>query len=138
MIDASRRRERLGRQPGRNRARSGPGIKSLKVGFNKVFGYYIEVSHANAENVPDDYIRKQTLVNAERYITPELKEYETLILNAEERMLEIERRLFRGTLRAVGRRTAARCCARRAPSPSWTCSPRWPKSPRGKTTCAPP
>jgi len=70
------------------------GIKSLKVGYNKVFGYYLEVSHANTERVPDDYIRKQTLVNAERYITPELKEYESLILNAEERLLEIETRLF--------------------------------------------
>ncbi len=70
------------------------GIKSLKVGFNKVFGYYIEVSKANADKVPADYIRKQTLVNAERYITPELKEYESLILNAEERLLEIEARLF--------------------------------------------
>ena len=71
------------------------GIKSLKVGYNKVFGYYLEVSRANSEKVPDDYIRKQTLVNAERYITPELKEYESLILNADERLLEIEQRLFR-------------------------------------------
>ncbi len=71
------------------------GIKSLKVGYNKVFGYYLEVSRANAEKVPDDYIRKQTLVNAERYITPDLKEYESLILNADERLLEIEQRLFR-------------------------------------------
>ncbi|MBN1681671.1 MAG: DNA mismatch repair protein MutS [Anaerolineae bacterium] len=71
------------------------GIKSLKVGYNKVFGYYIEVSRANTERVPDDYIRKQTLVSSERYITPDLKEYESLILNAEERLLEIEERLFR-------------------------------------------
>jgi DNA mismatch repair protein MutS len=70
------------------------GISSLKVGFNKVFGYYIEITKANSEQAPGDYIRKQTLTNAERYITPELKEYETLILNAEERILEIERRLF--------------------------------------------
>ncbi len=70
------------------------GISTLKVGFNKVFGYYIEVSHANTKKIPDDYIRKQTLVNAERYITPELKEYETLVLNAEEQILEVERRLF--------------------------------------------
>ncbi len=70
------------------------GINTLKVGFNKVFGYYIEVSKAQQDNVPDDYIRKQTLVNAERFITPELKEYETLVLNAEEQILEIERRLF--------------------------------------------
>ncbi|HVO44039.1 MAG TPA: DNA mismatch repair protein MutS [Aggregatilineales bacterium] len=71
------------------------GIKSLKVGFNKVFGYYIEVSHANTIKVPADYIRKQTLVNAERYITPELKEYEATVLNAEERMIDLETRLFK-------------------------------------------
>ncbi len=70
------------------------GISSLKIGFNKVFGYYIEVSHANTDKVPADYIRKQTLVNAERYITPDLKEYETLVLNAEEQILDVERRLF--------------------------------------------
>ncbi len=58
------------------------GIKSLKVGFNKVFGYYLEISNANAGAVPSDYVRKQTLVNAERYITSELKEYESLVLNA--------------------------------------------------------
>jgi DNA mismatch repair protein MutS len=74
--------------------RESTGITSLKVGFNKVFGYYIEVTKANAHLVPETYIRKQTLTNAERYITPELKEYETLILNADERILEIERRLF--------------------------------------------
>ena len=70
------------------------GITSLKVSYNKVFGYYIEVTHAKTELVPSDYIRKQTLTNAERYITPQLKEYETLILNADERILEIERRLL--------------------------------------------
>ncbi len=70
------------------------GIKTLKVGYNKVFGYYIEVTKANTGMVPADYIRKQTLVNAERYITPEMKEYEALVLNAEERIKEIERRLF--------------------------------------------
>ncbi|RME07061.1 MAG: DNA mismatch repair protein MutS [Anaerolineae bacterium] len=70
------------------------GISSLKVGYNKVFGYYIEVTKANTDLVPSDYIRKQTLVNAERYITPELKEYESLVLNAEEQIKEIERRLF--------------------------------------------
>lgn len=71
------------------------GIKNLKVGFNKVFGYYLEVTKANVAAVPEEYIRKQTLVNSERYITPELKEYESLILNAEERVAEIEARLFR-------------------------------------------
>ena len=70
------------------------GIPTIKVGFNKVFGYYIEVTKAQSDKVPEDYIRKQTLVNAERYITPELKEYETLVLNAEEEILETERRIF--------------------------------------------
>ncbi len=70
------------------------GIKSLKVGYNKVYGYYIEVTKTNTDLVPEEYIRKQTLVNAERYITPELKEYETLVLNAEERIHEIESRVF--------------------------------------------
>ncbi|MBN1231263.1 MAG: DNA mismatch repair protein MutS [Anaerolineales bacterium] len=71
------------------------GIKTLKVGYNKVHGYYIEVTHTNTEMVPQDYIRKQTLVNAERYITPELKEYESKVLNAEENIHEIELRLFK-------------------------------------------
>ncbi len=70
------------------------GIKSLKVGFNKVYGYYIEVTKSNTELVPNEYIRKQTLVNAERYITPELKEYETLVLNAEDQIHAIEARIF--------------------------------------------
>lgn len=70
-------------------------IRSLKVGYNKVFGYYIEVTNTHSDKVPDEYIRKQTLTNAERYITPELKEYESLILNADERRLEIEQAIFR-------------------------------------------
>ncbi len=77
------------------------GIKSLKVGYNKVFGYYIEVTTANAALVPPHYIRKQTLVNAERYITPELKEYESLVLNAEERILELEGQLYRQVLARI-------------------------------------
>ena len=71
------------------------GIKSLKVGYNKVFGYYIEVTTSNLPQVPPEYIRKQTLVNAERFITPDLKEYESLILNAEERLVELETTLFK-------------------------------------------
>jgi DNA mismatch repair protein MutS len=78
------------------------GIKTLKVGFNKVFGYYIEVTHANQEQVPPEYIRKQTLVNAERYITPELKEYENLILNADERQQEVETRIFKEVCAQIG------------------------------------
>ncbi len=71
------------------------GLKTLKVGYNKVFGYYIEISRGAADKAPEHYIRKQTLVNAERFITPEMKEYETLVLNAEERIREIELRLFK-------------------------------------------
>ena len=77
------------------------GIKNLKVGYNKVFGYYIEITKANLDAVPDDYIRKQTLVNSERFIIPRLKEYETLVLNAEEQRREIETRLFHQVCRQV-------------------------------------
>ncbi len=76
------------------RERQRTGISSLKVRFNNVFGYYIEISKANLDRVPADYDRKQTLVGAERFITPELKELEAKILAAEEKMLEIERALF--------------------------------------------
>ena len=76
----------------RERARTG--IASLKVRFNNVFGYYIEISKANMHLAPADYDRKQTLVNAERFTTPELKELESKILDAEEKMLAIERELF--------------------------------------------
>ncbi len=71
------------------------GIKSLKVGYNRVFGYYIEISQANLPQVPDSYIRKQTLVNGERFFTPELKEYESVILNAKDRVFELENEIFR-------------------------------------------
>jgi DNA mismatch repair protein MutS len=70
------------------------GVKSLKIGYNKVFGYYIEVTHSNTSAVPDYYIRKQTLANAERYITPELKEFETKILGAQEKIVGLEYQLF--------------------------------------------
>lgn len=70
------------------------GIKSLKIGYNKVFGYYIEVRHSSTEMVPENYIRKQTLANAERYITPELKEFETKILGAQEKIVQLEYKLF--------------------------------------------
>jgi len=78
------------------------GIKSLKVGFNKVFGYYIEVSKSNLPQVPQDYIRKQTLVGGERFFTPELKEYESLILNAQDRISELEAQIFRQVCQQVG------------------------------------
>ena len=71
------------------------GIKNLKVGFNKVFGYYIDISKSNLPLVPDDYIRKQTLVNNERYITPELKEKESLVLSAEAKINNIEYEIFK-------------------------------------------
>jgi len=70
------------------------GIPNIKVGFNKVFGYYLEVTHAHREKVPAEFIRKQTLKNAERYITPELKEYEEKVLSAEERALAMEYEIF--------------------------------------------
>ncbi len=88
------------------------GIKTLKIGYNKVFGYYIEVTKANAEMVPDNYIRKQTLVNAERYITPQLKEMENDILNASERFLALEVQIFeeiRGKIEAELDRLKAVC-----------------------------
>jgi len=77
------------------RERQRTGIKSLKVGYNRVFGYYIEISRANLSLVPSDYIRKQTLAEAERFFTPELKEYESLILNAQEKIAGLETAIFR-------------------------------------------
>jgi DNA mismatch repair protein MutS len=76
------------------RERKRTGINSLKVKFNSVFGYYLEISKANLHHAPADYERKQTLVNAERFTTPELKEYEAKVLDAQEKIVEIERRLF--------------------------------------------
>ncbi len=83
------------------------GITSLKVTFNKVFGYYLEVSNAHKSKVPPEWIRKQTLVNAERYITPELKEYEEKILNAEDRIFAIESRIFSDLVTATVEYVAA-------------------------------
>ncbi|MBU2471488.1 MAG: DNA mismatch repair protein MutS, partial [Bacteroidetes bacterium] len=82
----------IAKQQQKERERSG--INSLKIGFNNVFGYYIEVTNTHKEKIPSDYIRKQTLTNAERYITPELKEYEEKILNAEEKILALETQIF--------------------------------------------
>jgi DNA mismatch repair protein MutS len=115
-LDELRELSRSGRQALaaiEERERERTGIGSLKVRFNNVFGYYIEVTKTNAKAVPADYERKQTLVNAERFTTPELKEYETKILTAQERSCEIERRIFaelrRHLLDAAGRmREAAR------------------------------
>jgi len=74
--------------------REATGIQKLKIGFNKVFGYFIEVSKVNADKIPERYIRKQTLVNAERFITPELKEFESKIIGAEDKRIELEYSLF--------------------------------------------
>ena len=76
------------------REKTRTGIRALKVGYNRVFGYYIEVRHSGASKIPANYIRKQTLVNAERYITPELKDFETKILGAQERIVNLEYNLF--------------------------------------------
>ncbi|HXY48151.1 MAG TPA: DNA mismatch repair protein MutS [Terriglobales bacterium] len=84
------------------RERQRTGITSLKVKFNSIFGYYLEISKPNLHLVPADYERKQTLVNAERFTTPELKEYEAKILDAQEKIVEIERRLFAELRAAIG------------------------------------
>jgi len=81
------------------------GIKSLKVGYNKVFGYYIEVTNVYRKAVPAEYVRKQTLVNSERYITPELKEYESKVLGAEEQIVTLEAQLFEELRKEVSRAT---------------------------------
>lgn len=86
------------------RERSRTGIKSLRVGFNKVFGYYIEVTKPNLHLVPSDYTRKQTLVPAERYITLELKEHESMVVHASERIIELENILFRQICLEIGRK----------------------------------
>ncbi len=101
VVNGSREaREWIGSLEAVERKRTG--IKSLKVGYNKVFGYYIEVTRTHSENVPDEYIRKQTLVNAERFITPEMKDYEARVLSAEERIRELETQLFREVCREIG------------------------------------
>jgi DNA mismatch repair protein MutS len=89
------------------RAREESGIKSLRVGFNQVFGYYIEVTRPNLQLVPEHYQRRQTMANAERFVTPELKEYESKVLGAEERILALEQELF-ADLRAKVAAQAAR------------------------------
>jgi DNA mismatch repair protein MutS len=85
------------------RERERSGIRSLKVGYNKVFGYYIEITKTNLKLAPGDYIRKQTLTNAERFFTLELKEHETLIANASERIVELETNLYRQVCAEISR-----------------------------------
>jgi DNA mismatch repair protein MutS len=100
ISEASRgAREWIGKLESSERRRTG--IKSLKVGFNKVFGYYIEVSHANTARLPDDYLRKQTLTGGERYITPELKEKEAIVLSAQERIAARELEILQELCRIV-------------------------------------
>lgn len=116
IVQASREAQSyINNLEGRERERTG--IKSLKVGYNKVFGYYIEVSRSYSKQVPPHYERKQTTVNTERYVTAELKEYETLILNAQQRLIEYERETFSRICTEVSRfglrlRATARALAR--------------------------
>jgi len=124
-------RDWIGKLEAAERRRSG--IRSLKVGFNKVFGYYIEVSHANTANLPDNYIRKQTLTGGERYITPELKDREAIVLSAQERIaareLEILHDLaeavavaapsLRGSAQAIGMADAISSLAAAASEHAW-------------------
>ena len=84
-----------------SRERERTGIKSLKVGYNRVFGYYIEISNPNLKLAPDDYVRRQTLVGGERFITPEMKEYESRVLSAQDRMADLETQLFRNVCAQV-------------------------------------
>ncbi len=88
------------------RERERTGIRSLRVGFNKIFGYYIEITKPNLHLVPDDYTRKQTLIPSERYITLELKEYESLVIHAQERVAELEQNLFRQICAEVSKNRA--------------------------------
>ena len=92
MGGASEAREWIAGLEAKERERTG--IRSLRVGFNKVFGYYIEVGNASRDQVPEDYIRKQTLTSGERFITPQLKEYETIVLGAQEHRVRLEIELF--------------------------------------------
>ena len=81
------------------------GISSLKVSYNKIFGYFLEVNNVHIKSVPENYIRKQTLVNAERYITPQLKEFEEEIITSEERIRELEYDLFQSIKKDVNQNT---------------------------------
>ncbi|MDQ7823240.1 MAG: DNA mismatch repair protein MutS [Candidatus Eremiobacteraeota bacterium] len=85
------------------RERERTGIKSLKIGFNQVFGYYIEITRTNLKMVPEDYIRKQTIANGERFFSPELKEYETKVLSADERIKNLEFEIFSGIREVAAR-----------------------------------
>jgi DNA mismatch repair protein MutS len=96
------------------RERTRTGLSSLRVRFNRVFGYGIEVSHAQAARAPDDYVRRQTLTGTERYVTPELKEYEAKALGADERRRRLEYELFEEVRRTVAARACATSASRRS------------------------
>ena len=113
------------------------GIKNLKIGYNRVFGYYIEISKANAAQAPENYIRKQTLSTGERYFTPELKDYESTILNARERIEELETELFRRVCKQIADQPHPRFDSWRNASSTSICTPRWRKSPCVTITNAP-
>lgn len=101
MVDSTRQaRDWIAGLEATERERTG--IKSLKVGYNKVFGYYIEVTRAHADEVPEEYIRKQTLVNAERFITPEMKDVESKVVAAEERIRDLESEIYRRVCSDIG------------------------------------
>jgi len=115
------------------------GIASLKVGYNKVFGYYIEISHANAQKVPGDYVRKQTLKNAERYITDELKRYESEVLSAGERAKALEVDLFEQVRRELADhvpalQAAAEALATKSSAAATRCSPSSSRTASSPTT----
>lgn len=118
------------------RLRQETGIPKLKIGYNHVFGYFIEVSNSYKQMVPETYIRKQTLTSGERYITQELKELENKILGAHERLIALEHRLFAELLeRSAVSSTAS--SGRPTPWPSWMCWRRWRRWRQRTTTAAP-
>ncbi len=118
------------------RERESTGIPTIKVGYNKVFGYYLEVTKQHVHLVPEHWIGKQTLVNAERYVTPELKEHESKVLTAEEDMLRLEHEVFEDVRGAW--LSTRRLCRRLPPRwPASTCCHRSQRSPRSRATCGP-
>ena len=118
------------------RERQRTGIASLKVRFNNVFGYYIEITRANLAPAPADYERKQTLANAERFTTPELKDYERKVLDAEEKILALEKELFAQVRQRAAGRGPAHPRHRRRGGRSWMSPPRWRRWPRRIATSA--
>ncbi len=121
----------------RPRRRPRTGIANLKVGFNKVFGYYLEITNAQSAKIPPEYIRKQTVKNAERYITPELKEYEEKVLAADEQSQDAGIRVVFGTPRSGGRRRPGGCGRPPRRWPSSTCWPALADQARQRNYCRP-